>query len=143
LLANSNRIIEQQMPKIDRITDQVSDVLAKIDKLPVDLREVSQNANDTVKNVNRTVDETREPIKKNLAELEATLTQARAVMEDIQALVVVNEQNINETMENFRVASENVEQLTGELRQRPWTLIRSQPKPDRQVPVPAAAGASR
>jgi len=125
LLANGNRMIEQQMPKIDRITDQVSDVLAKIDKLTADLHEVAQNANDTVKNVNRTVDETREPIKKDLAELEATLARARAVMEDIQALVVMNEQNISETMENFRVASENVEQLTDQLRQRPWTLIRA------------------
>jgi ABC-type transporter Mla subunit MlaD len=143
LLANSNRMVEEQMPKIDRITDQVSDVLAKIDKLTVDLREVAQNANDTVKNVNRTVDETREPIKKDLAELEATLARTRAVMEDIQAIVVLNEQNISETMENFRVASENVEQLTDQLRQRPWSLIRVQPKPDRQVPVPAAGGANR
>jgi len=143
LLANSNRMIEQQMPKIDRITDQVTDVLAKIDTLTADLREVAQNSNDAVKNVNRTIDETREPIKKDLAELELTLARARAVMEDIQALVLQNEGNINETMENFRVASENVEQLTDQLRQRPWSLIRVQPKPDRQVPVPAAAGANR
>jgi phospholipid/cholesterol/gamma-HCH transport system substrate-binding protein len=143
LLANSNRMIEQQMPKLDRITDQVSDVLAKIDTLTTDLREVAQNSNDAVKNVNRTIDETREPIKKDLAELEVTLARARAVMEDIQALVLQNEGNINETMENFRVASENVEQLTDQLRQRPWSLIRVQPKPDRQVPVPAAAGANR
>ncbi len=143
LLANSNRMIEQQMPKIDRITDQVSDVLAKIDKLTAELHEVAQNANDTVKNVNRTVDETREPIKKDLAELEATLARTRAVMEDIQAIVVLNEANINETLENFRVASQNVEQLTDEIRQRPWSLSRMKPKPDRQVPVPAAAGANR
>jgi hypothetical protein len=61
-------------------------------------------------------------------------------MEDIQAIVAVNEANIGETLENFRVASQNVEQLTDELRQRPWSLIRTMPKEDRQVPVPAAAG---
>jgi ABC-type transporter Mla subunit MlaD len=91
--------------------------------------------------VNQTVDETREPIKESLAELEATLVRARETMEDIQAIVVLNEANIGETLENFRAASQNVEQLTDELRQRPWSLIRMQPKPDRQVPVPAAAGA--
>ena len=143
LLANSNRMVEEQMPKIDRITTQVSEVLEKIDTLTVDLREVAKNANDTVNNVNQTVDETREPIKRNLAELEATLVRARETMEDIQAIVVLNEANIGETLENFRAASQNVEQLTDELRQRPWSLIRMQPKPDRQVPVPASAGAGK
>jgi ABC-type transporter Mla subunit MlaD len=140
LLANSNRMVEEQMPKIDRITTQVSEVLERIETLTVDLREVAKNANDTVNNVNQTVDETREPIKRNLAELEATLVRARETMEDIQAIVAVNEANIGETLENFRVASQNVEQLTDELRQRPWSLIRTMPKEDRQVPVPAAAG---
>jgi phospholipid/cholesterol/gamma-HCH transport system substrate-binding protein len=142
LLANGNRMVEEQMPKIDRITTQVSEVLERIDKLTAEIRVVAENANDTVKNVNQTVDETREPIKKNLAELEATLVRARETMEEIQSIVAVNEENIGETLENFRVASQNVEQLTDELRQRPWSLIRVQPKPDRQVPVPAAAGAA-
>ena len=53
----------------------------------------------------------------------------------MQALVVVNEENVNEMLENFRVSSENIERLTDELRQRPWSLIHVKPKPDRQVPV--------
>jgi len=142
LLANSNRMVEEQMPKFDKITDQVSDVLTKIDNLTADFRKVAQSADQTVNNVNRTVEETREPIKRDLAELEATLARAREVMEEIQAIVLMNEDNVNETLENFRVASENVEALTDELRARPWSLIRVQPKPDRQVPLPAAAGTS-
>lgn len=138
LLDNANNMVEQQAPKIDKITDQVSALLEKIDKLGDDLSLVAQNANDTVQNVNRTVEETREPLKRDLEELEATLVRARELLEQIQGIVTVNEGNINEMLENFRVASRNVEELTDELRQRPWSLIRVKPKEDRQVPLPAA-----
>ncbi len=59
------------------------------------------------------------------------------MLEDVQSLVAVNEDNINESIENFRVASQNIEELTDELRQRPWSLIRVKAKADRQVPIPA------
>ena len=138
LLENTNKMVSEQAPKIDRITDQVSEMLVKVDDLLVDLKKVSANADATISNVNRTVEETREPIKKDLAEIEATLVQARQVLEDIRALVATNEPDINETVENLRTASQHLEELTDELRQRPWTLIRAQPKEDRRVPLPPA-----
>jgi phospholipid/cholesterol/gamma-HCH transport system substrate-binding protein len=138
LLDNTNKMVAEQAPKIDQITTQVSDTLVKVDALLVDLKKVSANADSTISNVNRTVEETREPIKKDLAEIEATLIQARQVLEDIQGLVATNEPEINETVENLRTASKNLEVLTDDLRQRPWSLIRVQPKEDRRVPLPAA-----
>jgi hypothetical protein len=50
-------------------------------------------------------------------------------------VVAVNQDDISQTIENFRVASDNVQQLTDELRQRPWSLIRVKPKAEREVPV--------
>ncbi len=139
LLANGNKLIEDQSPKIDRITSQIASTLEDAEALIADLRKVAADAGKTMRNVNRTVDETREPIKKDLAELERTLVQARKTVEEVRALVIVNEQNINETIDNFRIASENIEELTDDLRQRPWSLVRIKPKPDRQVPSPAAS----
>ncbi len=139
MLANGNRLIEEQSPKIDRITSQISSTLEDAEALMADLRKVAADADKTVRNVNRTVEETREPIKKDIAELERTLAQARETVEHVRALIVVNEQNINETVENFRIASENIEALSDDLRQRPWSLVRVKPKPDRQVPGPAAS----
>lgn len=137
LLANGNRLVEEQSPKIDRITSQVSSTLEDVEALMADFRKVAEGADETVRNVNRTVDETREPIQKNIEELERTLVEVRETVEQARALVIVNEQNINETVENFRMASENIESLTDDLKQRPWSLIRVKPKPDRQVPAPA------
>ena len=133
LLENANAMVEQQAPKFDQITDQISDLLVKVDGTVEQLHKVAETADITVANVNRTVDETREPIKRDLAELEAALTQARTVMEEVNALVLSNQSNIDETLENFRNTSENLEQFSDEIRQRPWSLLRAKPKPDRQV----------
>ena len=56
----------------------------------------------------------------------------------MQALVLTNRADIDATIENFRATSENLEQFSDEIRQRPWSLIRTKPKPDRQVPVGVA-----
>ena len=135
LLENSNQMITEQRPKFDKITTQTSEMLEKVDVLLDDMLQVTKHADKTMGNLDQTITETREPLKRNLAQIEATLIDTRRMIEDMQALFVVNEENINETLENFRVSSENIERLTDELRQRPWSLIRVKPKPDRQVPV--------
>lgn len=139
LLENSNQLLELQGPKIDRITTQISEALAKIGALTEDFRQVVQSADTTVLTVNRTVEEVREPLRANLTQLQATLEDAQKVLQDARALLLLNEGNVADIVENFRAASENIEALSDELRQRPWTLLRSKPKPDRQVPPTGAA----
>ncbi len=141
MLDNTNAFVETQSPKIDRITTQISDTLAKVETLTEDFRQLSQSADSTVRNINRTIDETREPLKGNLAELEATLEDAQLVLRDARTLLLMNEGNLAEVIENFRGASEDIEALSSELRQRPWTLLRVKPKPDRQVPAISGADA--
>lgn len=135
LLANANGMIAEQRPKFDKITDQLTATIDQVHKLTVDFQEVASSAKTMVDGANKTVEETREPLKRDLAELERTLTEARNLLGDIQSLVAVNQEDITQTIENFRVASDNVQQLTDELRQRPWSLIRVNPKPARNVPV--------
>ena len=137
MLENANNIFETQGPKIDEITTQVSEMLVRVDETVAQMRKVGETADETVANVNRTIDETREPIKRDLAELEATLVEAREMLEDVRALVIANDANIAETIENFRATSENLEQFSDEIRQRPWSLLRTTPKADRAVPATA------
>lgn len=136
LLKGANEMVETQAPKIDQITDQISVLLDKVDATVAELRQVAETADKTVGNIDRTVEETREPIKRDLAELEATLVEARATITEMRALVAANSSEINQTIENFRRTSENLEQFSDEIQQRPWSLLRTKPKPDRQVPVP-------
>jgi phospholipid/cholesterol/gamma-HCH transport system substrate-binding protein len=135
LLANANGMVADLRPKFDRITAQLNQTLEKVEKLTDDFRQVAARAETMVEGANKTVEETREPLKRDLAELERTLAEARTLLVDIQALVAINQEDISQTIANFRVASDNVEQLTDELRQRPWSLIRVKPKAEREVPM--------
>jgi ABC-type transporter Mla subunit MlaD len=141
MLENSNNLIETQAPKIDRVTTQLVDTLDEVERLAEDFRQVARGANATLESVNRAVDATRGPLADSLAQLEGTLADARLVLADARALLLVNEGNVAEIVDNFRRASEDIAALSAELRQRPWTLLRVKPQPDRQVPATAPADA--
>ena len=120
LLDNVNAMLATERPKIDRLTDQ--------------LNALSQHADETIQNVNGTVSDVREPVRKDLAELQNTLLQAKQLLADMQVLVRANDYKIDDTIENLRTATENLDQLTESVKQRPWSLIRIKQPEDRKVP---------
>jgi ABC-type transporter Mla subunit MlaD len=120
LLDNVNGILAAERPKIDRLSDQLS--------------ALSQHADDTIENVNGTVTDVREPVRKDLVELQNTLQQAKQLLNDMQVMVRANDYKIDDTVENLRVATDNLDQLTDSLKQRPWSLIRIKQPKERQVP---------
>jgi len=120
LLDNVNAMVATERPKIDRLTDQ--------------LNALSEHADETVQNVNGTVSDVREPVRKDLAELQNTLLQAKQLLADMQVLVRANDYKIDDTIDNLRTATENLDQLTESVKQRPWSLIRVKQPEDRKVP---------
>lgn len=120
VLDNVNGLLTTEGPKIDRIADQ--------------LTTLSQHADDTIQNVNGTVTEVREPVRKDLAELQNTLLQAKQLLADMQVMVRANDYKIDDTVENLRVATDNLDQLTDSIKQRPWSLIRIKQPKEREVP---------
>ena len=120
VLDNVNAMLETERPKIDRLTDQ--------------LNVLSQHADETVQNVNGTVSDIREPIRTDLADLQSTLLQAKQLLSDIQVLVRANDYKIDDTIENLRTATQNLDDLTDSVKQRPWSLIRIKQPEDRKVP---------
>ena len=139
LLANLNTVTgKPNQQRIQAVLDNVNGMLAterpKIDRLTDQLNVLTQHADETVQNVNGTVTDVREPIRKDLADLQSTLLQARQLLADIQVVVRANDSKIDDTIENLRTATENVDQLTDSLNQRPWSLIRIKQPQDRKVP---------
>jgi ABC-type transporter Mla subunit MlaD len=98
------------------------------------LNVLSQHADETIENVNGTVSEVREPVRKDLAELQDTLLEAKHLLSDMQVLVKANDYKIDDTIENLRTATENLDDLTESVKQRPWSLIRIKQPEDRKVP---------
>jgi len=120
VLDNINGMVATERPKIDRLTDQ--------------LNTLTQHVDATVQNVNGTVTDAREPLRKDLTELQTTLQQAKALLADMQVVVRANDYKIDDTMENLRIATDNLDQLTDSIKQRPWSLIRIKQPKDREVP---------
>jgi len=80
--------------------------------------------------VNGTVNDVRQPI----ADLQAALLQARQLLADMQVMVRANDYKIDDTIENLRTATENLDQLTESVKQHPWSLIRIRQPQDRKLP---------
>lgn len=139
LLANLNTVTgPPTQQKVQAVLDRVNTLLAtegpKIDRISDQLVTLSQHADDTVQNVNGTVTEIREPVRKDLAELQDSLLQAKKLLADMQVMVRANDFKIDDTVENLRVATENLDQLTDSVKQRPWSLIRIKQPKERKVP---------
>ena len=139
LLANLNAVTgPPTQQKVQAVLDHVNGILAtegpKIDRISDQLVTLSQHADETIQNVNGTVTDVREPIRKDLAELQNTLQQAKQLLSDMQVMVRANDYKIDDTVENLRVATDNLDQLTDSLKQRPWSLIRIKQPKERKVP---------
>lgn len=134
ILAQVDTLIEQQSPKIDQITSQVSSLAKRLDSVAGSMEPFTANADRTVTNVSTTLDAVRDPAKRDLVELEGTIQQARMLLGSMQDLVRANDSNIGDTVQNLRSASENLQDLTESLKQRPWSLVRIKQPLDRKVP---------
>jgi len=119
-LDNVNETLATERPKIDRLTDQ--------------LNALSQHSDATIQNVNGTITDAREPLRNDLIQLQTTLQQTRGLLSDVQTIVRANDDRIDDTVENLRTATDNLDQLTDSLKQRPFGLIRIKQPKEREVP---------
>jgi ABC-type transporter Mla subunit MlaD len=120
MLANADAMVAHLSPKMDQIGDEVL--------------KLTRHAEAAFSNADRTVTALREPIQANLGELRAAIEQARALIGSMQVVVRTNSDAIHDTLENLRMATGNLRDVTESVKARPWSLIRiAQPK-DRKVP---------
>lgn len=134
LLQQVNALIATESPKIDRIADQILSVSGHADTVIQKVGPLVDHTDATVSNANLTIDQLRGPIAEDLAQLQLTMKQAKSMMAAIQTLVQANDPNITETVENLRVATENLDQLTEQVKQEPWSIVRIRQPKDRKMP---------
>jgi phospholipid/cholesterol/gamma-HCH transport system substrate-binding protein len=134
LLANLNSVTTDERPKLDHIADQLLALSQHADGVIAEVGPVVDHADSAIQNVNGVIKDSREPIRVDLAEVQSTLQQAKSVLADMQGVVRSNDFKIDDTVENLRSATENLDQLTDQLKQRPWSLIRIKQPKERKVP---------
>ena len=62
------------------------------------------------------------------------MQQTRGLLSDMQTMVRANDDKLDDTVENLRTATDNLDQLTDSLKQRPWSLIRIKQPKERELP---------
>jgi len=127
MLEQMSRLVTDARPKIDGMLDQVSRVTTK-------LGPVVDHADGAIQNISGTVADIRDPLRKDLAELQTTLQEAKGLLANMQVVIRANDFKIDETLENLRITTQNLSDLTNSVKQRPWSLIRIKQPQDRKVP---------
>jgi phospholipid/cholesterol/gamma-HCH transport system substrate-binding protein len=127
ILANTDTTVAQLSPQLLKLTKNANDVVAR-------LGPTVDNVNTTVSNANGTITALRGPSQADLAELQRTLVQTRELVNSLQVLVRANTQNTTYTLENLRMATDNLNQLSESVKERPWSLVRIRQPKERNVP---------
>jgi len=134
ILANADAMVARLEPKIDQISDQALKLTTDANGVMAKVGPAVDNADATVSNANQTITSVREPMQADLAEARKTLDQARALIVDLRAALRAKDQDMTDTLENVRMATENLNELTESVKERPWSLIRAKQPKDRKVP---------
>jgi phospholipid/cholesterol/gamma-HCH transport system substrate-binding protein len=127
MLAQLSHMVSTDGPKIDGMLDQVSQVTAK-------LGPVVDHADGAIQNISGTVSDIRDPLRNDLAELQTTLQEAKGLLVNMQVMVRANDSKVDETLENLRITTQNLSELSNSVKQRPWSMIRIKQPEDRKVP---------
>jgi phospholipid/cholesterol/gamma-HCH transport system substrate-binding protein len=131
-LGNLNGMLTEDRPKVSATLTNLQAASAKIEPVLDDLKKTMAQANTTLSHVDAVVVENREDIRAIVVKLRETLTTASALMDQIKNITDNNEDNIDEILLNVRSATENLRELTEELKTRPSTLIRGGGVKDRK-----------
>jgi phospholipid/cholesterol/gamma-HCH transport system substrate-binding protein len=134
ILANADTMVARLSPKIDQISDQALKLTKEANDAVAKVGPTVDNANATVSNANDTITSLRDPLQADLAEMHKTLEQARSLIADLQAAIRAKDQDMTYTLENVRTATDNLNDLTESVKERPWSLIRIKQPKDRKVP---------
>jgi ABC-type transporter Mla subunit MlaD len=113
ILTNADYMVTQVSPKVGPTVD---------------------NINETVSSAHATITAIRQPVQVDLEELRRTLVGTQGFVGDLQSLVQTNNQNITYTLENIRMTTDNLNDLTESVKEQPWSLIRIRQPKDRSVP---------
>lgn len=101
---------------------------ADIGKLSADIQKFATQTTALVDELNKVVDESDLPAlsnstKKSLDSVEAAVDEARRILANLEPSTRLNSDDINATLGNLRIISDNLRELSSELRANPSRLI--------------------
>jgi phospholipid/cholesterol/gamma-HCH transport system substrate-binding protein len=124
-LGNVNSMLAEDRPKVSATLSNVQTASARLMPLLDDLKKTMAQANDALGHIDAVLLENRQDLRSSVAELRQTLLTASSVMDRLERTLDYNADNIDQTLENVRVTTQHLKDLTETLKRRPYTLIRA------------------
>jgi phospholipid/cholesterol/gamma-HCH transport system substrate-binding protein len=129
-LANALGLIEESRPQIKSTLQNLNGGSQKLEPLLEDLRRTSAETNKALNNVDSLIGENRPDLRQAIAQLRRSLTTVTDVTGRLDQTLDVNAENIDELLDNLRQATENLNEFTATIKNRPSSLIRSTNPPE-------------
>ncbi|MGH9445700.1 MAG: MlaD family protein, partial [Terriglobia bacterium] len=124
-LGSINSMLAEDRPKLSATLANFQTASARLAPLLNDLKGTMAQANDTLAHVDAVVLDNRSDLRMSVTELRKTLVTASAVVNELDRTLNYNTGNIDQTLENVRVTTQNLRELTEKVKRRPYTLIRA------------------
>ena len=124
-LGNANSMLAESRPKVSATLTDIQTASAQLRLLLDDLKKTMAQANDALGHIDAVVLENRQDLRSSVAELRRTLLTASSVVDQLDRTLDYNADNIDQTLENVRVTTQHLKDLTETLKRRPYTLIRA------------------
>lgn len=129
-LANTRGLLEETRPQIKSTLQNLNGGSQKLGPLLEDLRRTSAETNKTLNSVDALIGENRPDLRQAIAELRRSLTTVTNVTGRLDQTLDVNSESIDELLDNLRQATENLNEFTATIKNRPSSLIRSTNPPE-------------
>jgi phospholipid/cholesterol/gamma-HCH transport system substrate-binding protein len=130
-------VLDENRKPLHSTVVQFNEASAKIAPLLEDLKKTNADARQTINTLEGTISENRADLRASVADLRRVLETANNVTDQLDRTLNANGENIDDILNNFRQASQNLRQFTETLKQRPYTLLRSStPAPHEPGKVP-------
>ncbi len=142
-LANADGLLAESRPRLQKTLANLQGASAKlsptIDHADATIGQVKTLAG----NLNGVVLENREQLRETLLRLRTSLVAAQALIATLDEAVDENRANLDETLDNFRVSSQNLKEFTDTIKRRPFSLIRVKSEKDRVPPAGKSSGTAK
>ncbi|MBI4467083.1 MAG: MCE family protein [Acidobacteria bacterium] len=137
VLARMDQILTDAQPRVKTVLANFESSSGKIDKFMDEIKVTRANLDKLLENWSRLADGDQAEVQLTLQKLRDTLAHAEQAMDEVQRLLIANREHLDVTLENIRVASEDVREISDTVKQRPSSLVWSKSPADRRPGEPA------
>lgn len=108
-------------------------LVTNLEELSGQLAELSKDINGLMDKNKGSLDQTLTHLQSTTEETSQLVSELRTTLANFQSLLLSNNSSFIEIMENFQLASQNLEEFTRMVKERPWLLVRKAAPPERKL----------